>query len=49
MTKGGEVVWLLKAIEENKNYLECSLDFVLKLAGYCNNQSDLCQGSLTMF
>jgi hypothetical protein len=39
----------LKAIEQNKNYLEHTLDFVLKLTGYRNNQSDLGQGSLTMF
>ena len=57
MTKGGEVMWPLKAIEQNINYFERSLDFVLKLIGYCNNQSDLglqCSGSqqcsgLTMF
>jgi hypothetical protein len=39
----------LKAIEQNKNYLEHTLDFVLKLTGHHNNQSDLGQGSLTMF
>jgi hypothetical protein len=39
----------LKAIEQNKNYLERTLDFVLKLTGHRNNQSDLGQGSLTMF
>ena len=39
----------LKAIEQNKNYLEHTLDFVLKLTGYRNNQSDLGQGSLTLF
>jgi hypothetical protein len=41
----------LKAIEQNKNFLERTLDFVLKLTGYRNNQSDLGQGklSLTMF
>ena len=49
MTKGGEVMWLLKAIEQNINYFEHSLDFVLKLTGYCNNQSDLGQGSLPIF
>ena len=38
----------LKAIEQNKNYLERTLDFVLKLTGYRNNHSDLGQGSLTM-
>ena len=49
MTKGGEVMWLLKAIKQNKNDLEHSMDFMVKLTGYCNNQSDLGQGSLTMF
>jgi len=49
MTKGGEVMWLLKAIEQNINYFEHSLDFAVKLTGYCNNQSDLGQGGLTMF
>jgi len=39
----------LKAIEQNKNYLERTLDFVLKLTGHRNNQSDLGHGSLTMF
>ena len=48
MTKG-EVMWLLKAIEQNINYLEHCLDFVLKLTENCNNQSDLGQDSLTMF
>jgi hypothetical protein len=33
----------LKAIEQNKNYLERTLDFVLKLTGHHNNQSDLGQ------
>ena len=46
MTKGGEAFWLLKAIEQNKSYLEHSLDFVWKLTGYCKNHSDLGQGSL---
>jgi hypothetical protein len=49
MTKRGEVMWLLKAIEQNKIYLEHSLNFVLKIARYCNNQSDLGQGSLIIF
>jgi hypothetical protein len=49
MTKRGEMMWLLKAIEQNKFYVEHSLDFVLKIAGYCNNQSDLGQGTLIIF
>ena len=28
-TKGGEVIWLLNAIEQNKTYYEHSLDFAL--------------------
>lgn len=48
-TKGGEVVWLLKALEQRTSYYEHSLESVLKLIGYYNMLSDLGQSRLTMF